>query len=393
MSEAPVARTVAGVDHDTDTPWRTTGTDLAVATGTAVGLLLLTLIATEEDAGPPDVWAFLLAGLVGVPLLWRRRFPAAVAFVSLLLVLAYHALGYPALGNLPLAVALMSASYYGTTIPAVVVATLAIAGTLAWFLIGEARALSESISFVIRELAVLASVILAGSVLRSRRLLDEESRERLRLERADQEARAGQRIAEERMEIAREIHDVIAHTVALIGVQARVAADTLHDSPDDAEQALQIINDSTRDASSELRATVGVLRRQPSRTPAPRLDQIEELIDSVEAGGPGVELVRSGRPENLSGLVELVAYRVVQEALTNVVRHASATKVVVELTTNAAELVVVVSDDGIGGGVTEGFGISGMRERVEAVEGNLVIGAADIGGVRVQATIPLGGSR
>lgn len=390
MFRPPFSRTVGNVTGDIAPPWSVRRTDLAVAGGTALALLLLTVIATEEDSTPVDVRAFVLSGLVGVVLLWRRRYPIGVLVASLVLVVAYHSLGYPALGNLPLTAALMSATYYRTAAPAVAVASISIAGTFAWFLIGESRDLAESINFVIQESAILAAVILAGSVLRSRRQLDEQSRERLRLARADQEARASKRMTEERMQIAREIHDVVAHTVAVIGVQAKVAMDTLSSSPGEAEQALKIIDRSTRDATAELRATVGVLRSNPSLSPAPRLDQLQSLVESLSAGGDlSVELETSGDSRQLSGLVELVAYRVVQEALTNVVRHANAANALVEVDFGKSELTVSVADDGTGGEATTGHGIAGMRERVEAAGGSFSIGPSRLGGVSVLARLPI----
>jgi signal transduction histidine kinase len=367
-------------------------TDVVIALGTTVGLLLLTQIAREAGSSPPDLVAYLLSGLVGLILLWRRRFPTGVAAVSMLLVYTYHILGYPALGNLPLAAALMSASYFSATGSAVIIGSLSITGTLIWFLVGESRDLAESLNFVISEIGVLAAVILTGWVLRSRKELAEESEERLRLAKADQEARSARRIAEERLKIARDIHDVVAHTVAVIGVQAKVAAETLDDSPGEAEKALQIINEATRDATAELRATVGVLRSQ-SLHPAPRLNQVRELVDSVASGDLAVELEFRGESRQLGDLVELVAYRVVQEALTNVVRHASATKARVEIEYGDAELIVTVSDDGVGGAPAEGYGITGMRERVEAIGGNLSIGAADLGGLCVLTRLSTGDRR
>lgn len=384
MSPVTLSRTVGDVQA---TPWRPSQSDAFIALGTAVALLLLTLIATEEGSSPADLGAFLLSGLVGLALLWRRRYPTAVAAVSLLLVVAYHMLGYPALGNLPLAVALLSASYYSATIPAVVIAAVAVLGTLTWFLVGESRELTEALNFVVRESGVLAAVILTGWVLRKRKQLAEESEERLQLVKADQEARSARRLAEERLKIARDIHDVVAHTVAVIGVQAKVAAETLHDDPEQAERALKIINDSTRDATTELRATVGGLRSESLR-PTPRLDHLQDLVDSLSSDGLTVEVVFKGEARELSGLVELVAYRVVQEALTNVVRHASASKAVVEIDYAKTGLTVSVSDDGTGEAVSEGHGITGMRERLETVAGSLSIDAADLGGLRVTASLP-----
>lgn len=380
-----------GVHEQSFTDRRPQPVDAAIAIGAALALMLLAGIATEEGATPPDLVAYGLAALVGVVLLWRRRFPTGVAVASLLLVFAYHASGYPALGNLPLAFALLNASYQSATWAASGVAAVAIAGSLGWFLVGEERPLAEAFNFVVREMGVLAAVILTGSVLRSRRLLAEETQERIRLARADEEARAAQRRTEERIAIAHEIHDVVAHTVALIGVQARAAADSFHDAPEDAEKGLQMISKSSREATSELQATISVLRSgESSPAPAPTLDDVKALVDSVSASGLEVRLNAGGEERKLSALVELVAYRVIQEALTNVVKHAEATCARVDLIFDRGELRVEVSDDGVGGQPTGGHGISGMRERVEAAGGSLTVGRSADGGLVVSARIPTG---
>jgi signal transduction histidine kinase len=365
--------------------------DAGIAAGVAVALLLMAGIATEDDATPPDLVAYALAALVGVVLMWRRRFPTGVAVASLLLIFAYHSLGYPAIGSLPLAFALLNASYQAATWAASGVAAVAVAGSFGWFLVGEARPLAETFNLLVRDIGVMAAVILTGAVLRSRRLLAEESQERIRLARVDEEAQAERRRADERMAIAREIHDVVAHTVALIGVQARVAADSFHDAPEEAEKALRVISQSSREATSELQATVDVLRRgDHSPTPAPTLDQLDELVDSVSSSGLDVQLNVTGEERRLSGLVQLVAYRVIQEALTNVVKHASATNARVDVDFGSHELRVAVSDNGAGGGPTDGHGIAGMRERLEMAGGKISVGPSTDGGFVVSASLPIG---
>ena len=363
--------------------------DFSIAAVAAAALAALTAIATEQGATSRDLVAYLLAASVGVVLLWRRRHPTVIAVVSLLLVFAYHALGYPAIGNLPLAFALFNASYHSAAPAASAVAAVAVAGSLAWFLVGEARPLSDAVNFLLREMGIMAAVILTGAVLRSRHLLAEESQERVRLAKADQEARAARKIAEDRMEIAREVHDVVAHTVALIGVQARAAADALPDAPDVAAQALRVISDSTRQATAELQATVGLLRDgEPNASPAPRLDQLGGLVESVAASGVDVELDTVGPHHGCLGLVEVVAYRVIQEALTNVVKHSGATRARVEVAFADDALCVVVSDNGVGGDLRAGHGIAGMRERLAAVGGRLGVGTSPDGGLQVTAIIP-----
>jgi signal transduction histidine kinase len=365
--------------------------DAAIAGGATITLLLLAVIATEEGSRPPDAVAYMLAALIGVVLLGRRRYPTGVAVLSFLLVFVYHSLDYPAIGNMALAFALFNASYQSATLAASVIAAVAVAGSLGWFLVGEQRPLTEAFNFAVRELGVMAAAILTGSVLRSRRLLAEQTQEQIRQARADEEAQAERLRVEERMAIAREIHDVVAHTVAVIGVQARAAADSLQDGPSEVEGALRVISESTREATAELRATISLLRGgELSTAPVPRLDQLETLVESVATSGLDVEVRVTGEQRRLSGLVELVAYRVVQEALTNVVKHARATSARVELDYRRGELRLAVSDDGVGGQPSTGHGIVGMRERVEATGGSLSIGPSPDGGLQVAARIPTG---
>jgi signal transduction histidine kinase len=237
----------------------------------------------------------------------------------------------------------------------------------------------------------LVAVAMAGFATRGRRLLAIETRERLRLARVEQEARS----ASERMRIARELHDIIAHTVAVIGIQARVAADTLADDPEQARQAIQVISDSTREATSELRATVEVLREGDDAplSPAPGLDQVPALVEAVVSGGLPVDLSIAGSQRHLPGSVELTADRVIQESLTNVVRHAHASAAAIEISYLPEALRVTVTDDG-GGGIPEpGLGITGMKERVAAAGGQFEAGPTGNGGFKVEASIPLAGHR
>jgi signal transduction histidine kinase len=187
---------------------------------------------------------------------------------------------------------------------------------------------------------------------------------------------------------------VLAHTVTVIGIQAGVAAEELPDSPEDAQAALRTIRDQSREALAELRAAVGVLREAGEgvpRTPAPRLSQLEELVGMV-GGDLQVDVSVSGRPRPLPAIVDLTAYRIVQESLTNVLRHADATQAKVSIRYGPDEVVVQVDDDGRGtvDGGTAGFGLTGMRERALAVGGRLEAGSAPSPnrGFRVRASLP-----
>lgn len=365
--------------------------DAAITVVLAIVLVILVRVASEVGARPVDAVAYSIVLAIAAIQMFRRRFPIQVLVASFVLDFAYHALSYPAIGvAIPLAVPLFTVSLLGD-VAAVAVVVSGVLGTLAWMVFGESQPFLDSLGVVVREGAILVAVVMAGFATRGRRLLAIETRERLRLARVEQEAR----ITSERMRIARELHDVIAHTVAVIGIQARVAADTLADQPEQARQALEVISDSTREATSELRATIDVLREgdETPLTPAPGLDQVPALVESVEGGGLPVEVTMSGVERRLPGSVELTAYRVLQESLTNVVRHAGATAASIEIAYLPDGLKVTVTDDGIGGQATPGFGITGMKERVLACGGEFGAGPTSNGGFRVTALIPVPANR
>lgn len=359
-------------------------------------------VAAEQEAGAkdPDALAYLLAVAIAVPLLVRRRWPLGVLLVSAVVLMAYHALDYPAIGlAVPLAVALFTAVAAGHLWAGAIVAFgLALAG------IGF-RALEEGESVVsvvgsgtVDDVALLAAVLLLAETLRTRRAWMAEVRERLRRTEAEREREAERRVEQERLRIAHELHDVLAHTLAVIGVQAGVATETLTDSPTDAQASLQAIRERTREALTELRATVGVLREfreVAPRSPAPRLSQLKELLSMAADAGVDVEASITGDARPLPAIVDLAAYRIIQESLTNVIRHAGATRARVAIAYEPDTVVVQVDDDGRGAGngaatLAEGYGITGMRERAAAIGGRLEAGAgaSPDGGFRVRAWLP-----
>jgi signal transduction histidine kinase len=211
-------------------------------------------------------------------------------------------------------------------------------------------------------------------------------------------------VADERLRIARELHDVMGHTIAAITVQAGLAVDVLDDSPEQARRALAAIRAASREAMAEIKATVGVLRADGGGaaplSPAPGLDQIRELVSATKSTGLSVEVVRIGEPRPLPAAVDTTAYRIVQESLTNVVRHAGATHASVRIRYEPAALGIEVADDGIGGkgsldpGPAErrGYGIVGMTERASTLGGWLRAGPGPGGGFLVEARLPLEGS-
>jgi signal transduction histidine kinase len=206
-------------------------------------------------------------------------------------------------------------------------------------------------------------------------------------------------VNQERVRIAREMHDVVAHALAVITVQAGVGRCLADQDPDQASLALGSIETISRTAQDELRVVLGLLRDGDSGgaplAPAPRLVDIKDLADTVRASGIPVELRMEGIDRQLSPSLELSIYRVVQEALTNVVKHAPGAQVVAELTVSAGKVRLDIHDDG--GPVRPststgtGHGITGMRERIGAFGGWLVAGPVDAGGFQVTAEIPIEG--
>jgi signal transduction histidine kinase len=239
-----------------------------------------------------------------------------------------------------------------------------------------------------------------GEAVRARRAYVAELRDRVeRAEQArDEEAR--RRVNEERMRIARELHDVVSHTIGVISVQAGVASHLLGRRPDKAAESLAAIRQASDEALGELHAMLGVLRDgdggdgQAPLSPAPGLGELDALVAQAAGAGLEVRVSLEGEPRRLPPAVDLAAYRVVQEALTNVVRHAQAGRAEITVTHADGRVTVEVTDDGRAGrnghGTGSGQGILGMRERARALGGSLEAGPRPGGGFRVLATLPVG---
>jgi signal transduction histidine kinase len=232
---------------------------------------------------------------------------------------------------------------------------------------------------------------IGGDSLGTRRAYTRELEEKAeRLER-EREAEAARAVAEEQARIGRELHDVIAHNLSVIVVQAAAANDVFDTRPDRAREALREIESTGREALAELRNLLGAVRGEADYRPQRGLDQLDELVDQVRAAGLNVAVSVEGAPRALPAGVDLSAYRVVQEALTNTLKHARASKADVLVRYGDDALDVQVRDDGRGngnGGGT-GSGLVGMRERVTTYGGSLDAGPADRGGFAVHARFPL----
>jgi signal transduction histidine kinase len=231
-------------------------------------------------------------------------------------------------------------------------------------------------------LSLVAWVI--GDYMRSRRQFFNELMARHRQARE-------QAAEEERLRIARELHDVVAHNVSVIAIQAGAA----RVSGSSGKEALQSIETTARDTLSELNRLLGVLRRrsEASLDPRPRLDQVDSLLEPLRSAGLEATLRTTGEMRPLPVALELSAYRIVQEAITNVLKHAQASRVEVMVDYQPEAVVLTVSDNGSGppalvGGST-GHGLIGMRERVELFSGALHTGTSSLGGFTVRARLPL----
>lgn len=248
-----------------------------------------------------------------------------------------------------------------------------------------------------RSLAVLVWVSLPPAVaeaVRNRRAYIHAMEERARGAEETKQEEARRQVAEERIRIARELHDVLAHTIAVINVQSGVAAHLIEQDSQQARQALTHINDASDAALSELRATLDVLRQDRElltpTTPAPTLEQLDELVAGVRTSGLDVHTHTEGDLTRVPTELGVVAYRVLQEALTNVIKHAQAHRVEITVEVGVDGVTVTVVDDGIGAPEPPqyGHGRIGMRERVLAVGGALHDGPTRPG-YRVRAALPL----
>jgi signal transduction histidine kinase len=255
---------------------------------------------------------------------------------------------------------------------------------------------------VVQGLLPLAAAWFIGDSVAARRRYQAGLAEQRERERAAEAERGRHQVHAERVRIARELHDVVAHTLAVITVQAGVGRRLAGKHPEQATTALESIETIGRTAQDELHVVLGLLRDEenatPALAPAPRLEDIKELVDTVRASGTPVDLRLSGTERLLSPALELSIYRVIQEALTNVVKHAPGARVTVGLTVSARLVRLDVTDDGGSATVPAshetkpGLGIVGMRERIGAFGGWLVAEPLADRGFRVTAEVPVEGA-
>ncbi|MDR7276802.1 sensor histidine kinase [Catenuloplanes atrovinosus] len=370
--------------------------DAGLGVLTTAAVLIAIAVADEPGARPPDAGSAAIAVLLGVLLLGRRRWPLGVLLAGGVALMGYYVAEYPGIPPaLPLAAALYSAAAFARLRWAALVA----GGFLVLELLMRHHILGQpwlpALAATVTDGSLLMVVVLLGETIRSRRVRLAEAQERLVRAEAAREQEAARRVAEERLRIAREVHDVLGHTIAAITVQAGLADDVLDSRPDEARVALRAIRSTARQAMTELRTAVGLLRGPASLAPPPGLDGIAALAEVARAAGLEATVVTAGEPAPVPGPVALTAYRIIQEALTNTVRHAGAHRVRIDLRYAPGTLDVEVTDDGRGAGAAPpdgpGVGLRGMAERAAVVGGALSAGPRPGGGFRVHARLPVAG--
>ncbi|MGV9881003.1 sensor histidine kinase [Streptomyces sp. NPDC003006] len=370
-------------------------TDALFALAMAASAVVIVQVV-RDNGDPPGVlgWALLLAAHVTI--VWRRRAPMRVMAVLIAIVLTYHSLDFN--HTAPMAVSMVGLfTVASRTRPRY--AVLFGAGVIGVMLgVKFSEGMAEGAESL-RISGWIVSFLLLGVYVRIHRQYVASVVERAERAERTREEEARRRVAEERLRVARDLHDLLAHSITLVGVQTSVAAHVLAADPDRLDRAavakaLDDVAETCRTARGELRATLEVLRsgtEDEARGPLPGLGSLPDLADAARTAGARVELsvARCDAPP----AVDVAAYRIVQEALTNAVRHAGPGPTVrVDIRTADAALNVTVTDDGVGArgnAGTPGYGLVGMRERARTVGGTLEAGPRSEGGFMVCAVLPL----
>ncbi|MFI8836668.1 sensor histidine kinase [Streptomyces afghaniensis] len=346
----------------------------------------------------PDPLSLVLMALGAAALVFRRRAPMTVLCLTGTVSVVESVTGDP---RAPVAMSAVIALY--TVASTTDRPTTWRVGLLTMtVLTGSAMAAGSLPWYAQENLAIFAWTGIgatAGDAVRSRRAFVQAIRERAERAERTREEEARRRVAEERLRIARDLHDVVAHHIALVNVQAGVAAHVMDKRPDQAKEALAHVREASRSALNELRATVGLLRQsgdpEAPTEPAPGLDRLDELTGTFRHAGLHIEVARADQGTTLPAAVDLAAYRIIQEALTNVQKHAGPqAKAEVSVVRVGPNIEITVLDDGTGENETRddnggGHGLLGMRERVTALRGTLTTGPRYGGGFRVHAILPV----
>ncbi len=348
--------------------------NIAVPWGVGLFLALVVLEELESESSLLLVLGLVLAAVQGAALWWRRRRPELVMAVVVAAGLGYHLI-------VPEIVVPIAGLFAIGSLAAARPPRVSLLGLAALIALVSVNLVTSTIADTAFTMGLAIGAWALGEAARSRRVAIDEAARRA--------------VSEEQARIARELHDVIAHSVSVIVVQAAAADDVFDARPDQARAALRSIERAGRDALAELRRLLSAVRPgvgTSSGDPQPGLDRLDELAEPLRAGGLSVVVRREGAASSLPAGVELSAYRIVQEALTNTLRHARATRAEVTVRYGPDAVEVNVRDDGRGApeghDASGGHGLVGMRERTTLLGGTLEAGGLPSGGYRVHARLP-----
>jgi signal transduction histidine kinase len=371
--------------------------DAVIAVGLAA-LSLFAFVSGAPDVGPPGELTVALLLTESLPLVVRRRYPLAVMLV-IVGATVVHIVTIPAGGELRSGLGMLVAVY---TVAERLdrrtsLALTALTGLVIGFLIVQRAALPADLQGIIQTEVVLGVAWLVGDASRVRRLYTASLESQKALLEREREERDRLAVLEERERIARELHDAVTHHVSVVVIQAGGALRALDRRPEEARTALEAIDVTARQALTDMRRMIGILGEQEGQGPMPGLDRIGDLLEQVRAAGLAVELSIIGERRRLDPGVELSAYRIVQEALTNSLKHAGGGRARVSIHYAADALELSVEDErGTDAPPAvepdhEGRGLLGMRERVAMFHGAFSA-AATATGFRVTANLPIDGA-
>jgi signal transduction histidine kinase len=373
-----------------------------VADGVAIALILAAASTDRHFLGPRDaadvaVSALVVTSAVVLPL--RRRFPFHTLGVTLLFYAIAAALGAPASAIVfSTSVILFRIAAHTSRRAALAAAGTAVVLMLAMGFLGSVGSAHIFDTEVIQSVLWIALAAAAGDATRSRRETIESITERAVRAEETRESEARRRVAIERLSIARDLHDAVAHQIAVISLNAGLASDALDKHPDAARASLSTIRVASREVLSEIGDLLQILRSNDdpgspdSAYPQPGFDHLDDLIERFRGVGLEVELTRHGDTSGFPGSVGIVAYRVVQEALTNAHKHGSADSATVSVNASPSavriEIINTIAERARHGVVAGGHGLVGMQERVASVRGSITTGS-EHGRFRVSATLPM----
>lgn len=349
----------------------------------------------------PDTLNLLLIAAQTLPLALRRRFPLTVLGVVIAAFAIDRALDYP--GTLASSGLVLAFHALGSELPprrSLIIGSILVAFVTIWTVAGALTLESVGWSDVISTTLLVAVPLLLGREVFFRQRRMEALVDRAAEAEREREERARQAVAEERARIARELHDVVAHQMTVMTLQAEGARRLAGDSDSRVAAALDTIRKTGHDALTEMRRMVGLLRdsagaEDPALSPQPGLADLDHLVAQMRKAGLRVSLERTGSERELPSGLDLSAFRIVQESLTNALKHGgSEVSATVEVNHGADCLDLLITDDGRGARTHpdngSGQGLVGMRERVAMLQGELTAGPLPAGGFRVHASLPIG---